>query len=81
MNLCFFGSLGDRIGRELHVDLDPATRTIGDLRRELARRFAECAPDLLSPSVRASVDDEIVDDCHVITDVGRVEFFPPLSGG
>ena len=81
MNLCFFGRLGERIGREARIDLDPETRTIGDLRRELATRFPECAQDLLSSSVRASVNDAIVDDAHTITGIDRVEFFPPLSGG
>lgn len=81
MNLCFFGSLGDRIGREVELDLGPDVRTIGEVRQELSLRYPQCAEDLLSPKVRACLNDAIARDDQLVTGADRLDFLPPLSGG
>lgn len=79
MQVLFFGKLADRIGRSVDVPADRAT--VGGLREALAARFPEVRADLMKPSLRACVGDELVPDEFALDGVGRVEFFPPLSGG
>lgn len=81
MKVSFFGRLGDRIGREVEVDLPAMKCSVAELRRHLAERYPAAADDLVAHSVRACVDETIVPDDHVIVPGQRVEFFPPLSGG
>ena len=81
MIIHFFGSLGDRIAREIRLDLPADVRTVAQLRQQLAARYPGCAADLLSPSVRVCVGDSIVAEDHALDDRTMAEFFPPLSGG
>ena len=80
MRIRFFGKLRDSLGDESDV---PAERdeTVAELRRRLADLHPQAAVDLLSPRVRACVDDAIVGEDFVVGGRDRVEFFPPLSGG
>jgi molybdopterin converting factor small subunit len=75
----FFGKLGELIGRSVALDASPAT--VGDLRLALAQRHPDAAAELLRPSVRACVGDELVADDHALAGIDVVEFLPPLSGG
>jgi len=81
MRIGFFGRLGERIGREVDLDLPADACTVADLRLHLARQFPAASGDLASGSLRACVDEAIVPDSHVVRPGQRVEFFPPLSGG
>lgn len=81
MKVLFFGSLGDRIGREVEVDPPAEIRTVADLRRFLAGLHPEAGAALTNASVRACIGDAIVDDDHDVSGAEEVQFFPPLSGG
>ena len=81
MKISFFGRLGDRIGREVEVDLPASRCSVAELRRHLAERFPAAADDLASRTVRACVDEAIVPESYMIGTGQRVEFFPPVSGG
>ena len=81
MKISFFGRLGDRIGREIDVDLPGFGCSVADLRRHLAELYPAAADDLGARTVRACVDEAIVPDTYTIEPGQRVEFFPPLSGG
>lgn len=78
--LCF-GRIGERIGRETSLELPDGVESVADLRRELARLHPQAANDLLGPTLRACLDDEIVPDEAAIGDAKEIAFFPPLSGG
>jgi sulfur-carrier protein len=77
MKLLFFGRLGDRIGREMDVELPAEGCAVAELRRMLS----EAAPEVASSSVRVSVDWTIVPDSFVVRPEHEVAFLPPLSGG
>ena len=81
MDILFFGKLGDRIGREVRIEPPPGGCTVGELRGLLATLYPHAAQDLVSFSLRACVDDAIVDEAFRVAADGRVEFLPPLSGG
>lgn len=80
MKIGFFGSMGERIGREVDIDASNVG-TLAELRNLLAAAFPEAAVQLLSPTLKACVDDSIVDDKLALSGQERIEFFPPLSGG
>ena len=81
MKILFFGSLGERIGREMELDLPTDGCTVAELRLRLAEALPDAARELGSPSLRACVDQVLAfEDTRVLP--GReVAFIPPLSGG
>ena len=79
MKILFYGRLGERIGREIELEM-PAVSNVAELRSALAGIYPDEAVELLQQS-RACVEDMIVNDDHIIVGTGTVEFFPPLSGG
>jgi molybdopterin converting factor subunit 1 len=81
MRIQFFGRLGDRIGRETEVELPAEVRNVADLRQLLARLKPEVGGEFLGKTLRACVDDAIVDDEHPVSADSEIAFFPPLSGG
>jgi molybdopterin synthase sulfur carrier subunit len=81
MRILFFGRLGDRIGRETEVELPADVRNVADLRQLLARLKPEVGSEFLGKTLRACVDDAIVNDDHPVDERSEVAFFPPLSGG
>jgi molybdopterin converting factor small subunit len=81
LKILFFGKLGEAIGREVEMGLDPGSVTVAELRAFLARRYPAVAADLRSPGLRACVGDTIVGEDFRIGPEASVEFFPPLSGG
>lgn len=80
MKVMFFGKLRDALGEERDVAPQDG-ETVARLRRRLADSCPDAAGDLLSPRVRACVDDCIVGEDFVVAGHERVEFLPPLSGG
>jgi molybdopterin converting factor small subunit len=81
MQVSFYGRLAERIERSVTIDVPEQTRSVGDLRALLAERFPHASGDLLKPSLRACVGDELVDDAYPLGRADTVEFFPPVSGG
>ncbi len=81
LKISFYGSLGDRIGREAELDLPTAGCTVAELRQRLIAAFPDAEADLARPSLRACVGDIIVGEDHRVQGDQSVEFFPPLSGG
>jgi sulfur-carrier protein len=71
--IAFYGKLAERIGREIEIDLPAEGCTIAALRARFDR--------LDRATVRACVNDETVDEDHVVRAGDRVDFLPPLSGG
>ena len=80
LKVMFFGSLGEKLGREVEIDPPQGTDTIALLRAVLADKFPAASSELLNRS-RACIADAIVGDSHKLTGAESVEFFPPLSGG
>ena len=81
MIIRFYGPVGDALGRQTSFEPARGVVTIADLRHLLAERYPSAAEDLLSPALRACIDDRVVAEDHVISGNSDVEFFPPLSGG
>ncbi len=79
VKICFFGRLGESIGRCVEHDAAPAPVAV--LRRLLAERFPGVGAALMQPSLRACVGDELVGEDHALAGVTAVDFLPPLSGG
>ena len=77
----FYGSLSERLGRSVSIELSRPITTVADLRNLLVEAYPEAATEIAKPSLRACVGDEIVSDDHDIREADTVEFFPPLSGG
>jgi len=80
MRILFFGKLRDALGDEREVAPGEG-ETVARLRRRLADACPHAAADLLSPRVRACVDDSVVGEDFILAGHERVEFLPPLSGG
>ena len=80
MKIAFFGKLRAAIGDERELAVEKA-ESVAQLRRRLAKLHPSAAEDLLSPRVRACVNDTIVGEDFVLDGHDSVEFFPPLSGG
>jgi molybdopterin converting factor subunit 1 len=74
-----FALARQKAGRsELTLEL-PATATVADLRRELARSSPDLAP--LVPNLMIAVDSEYADDDRPIGAGAEVAVIPPVSGG
>lgn len=80
MKIVFFGKLRDALGPEEDLAVEQG-ETVAQLRRRLADRHPQAAKALLSPGVRACVDDVIVSEDFIVGGRDSVEFFPPVSGG
>jgi molybdopterin converting factor small subunit len=81
MRILFFGSLGEKIGRNVDFELPSGGCTIGDLRLLLVQRYPDASADLARHRARACVGDSIVDEQFEVDGASEVHFFPPLSGG
>lgn len=80
MRILFFGRLREALGDERELADEPG-ETVAAMRRRLAGLHPHAAADLLSPRVRACVDDVVVGEDFVVGGHARVELLPPLSGG
>ncbi len=81
--ILFFGRVSDAAGcSELTRDLPPGICTLGEVRAWLAARDEVLAPIILSPSVRAAVDQVFcTDESASVTAAKEIAFMSPLSGG
>lgn len=76
-----FGKLADQLGREVRLDLGAGRCTLAELRRALADAYPAAAPDLLSPRLRACVNNVVVDEGVSLQRGDEVSLLPPVSGG
>lgn len=81
VKVSLYGKLGDLLGRQVGFDWSSTESTVAELRKELAARFPAAASDLLSPRVRACVNDAIVQDHATIGLGDDIALLPPVSGG
>lgn len=81
MQIGFFGSIGDRLGRDIVHRPPPQTATVADLRRSLAAAFPQEEAVLTGSRLKAVIGDSVVGDDASVAGIDRVEFFPPVSGG
>lgn len=79
--ILFFGSLAERLGRDMRVDLPAQGCTVAELRHMLVERGVAFAAALDQPGIRASADDSVVRDDQIVRPGQEVSFFPILSGG
>ena len=77
----FYGSLSERLGRSISIELSQRIATVADLRNLLVESYPEAGSELAASSLKACVGDDIVSDDHDIRELDVVEFFPPMSGG
>lgn len=80
MKITLYGKLGEAIGREISLG-ELAGWTVWQVRRTLAEQHPGLASDLLSPRVRACVNDSIVGEDRVIGPGDELALLPPVSGG
>lgn len=79
LRIIFYGSLGERLGREIDLEVPEGTHTVAQLRELLALRFPGASEDLAR--TRACVGESLVGEDYDFASDDTVEFFPPLSGG
>ena len=81
VRLLYFGRLGDVTGINSEAfDLPDGIQTAGELREWLDVRF-EAGGQLLEPSVRIAVNNEIVFDTHPLAGEDEIALMPPVGGG
>lgn len=80
MRICFFGRLGDRIGRTLDFSVTQPC-TVEELRAVISSRFPESRDDLASGSTRVCIADQVVPEDHMVEPDDEVDILPPVSGG
>ena len=81
MIITLFGRLGEAVAREVELGDELAGATVDELREALAAAYPKARSDLLSPRVRACVNDVMVPGSHVVSRHDRVGLLPPVSGG
>ena len=79
--VALFGKLGEAIGREIELRTGFTEGTVAQLREALAEAYPSARMDLLSPRVRACINDAIVTDSHRVALGDRIALLPPVSGG
>lgn len=75
----FFGRISDTMGHELTFNIPAGGLKLSQLRETLSADH-DCA-DLELPSIRAALNDEIVEEDLFVAQQDTVTFFSPLSGG
>lgn len=79
IQVLFFATLRDRVGkRQVSLDI-PAGTGVSGLRALLAEQYPALAPHL--PTALASINKEFAAGDQVIPAGAEVAFFPPVSGG
>jgi len=73
VRILFFGSLGERLGREREIEIPDGGCTIAELRARL--------PELAGAIARACIDREVAAEDARVLPGQEVAFVPPLSGG
>lgn len=83
INILYFASLADTLGtKQESLDLntqEPAT--IKSLKQFLIQRGPEWQTALNAASTRCAVNQNLVEDCHALSENCEVAFFPPVTGG
>ena len=79
----FFASIREQLGTsELSLALDVEHATVTDLRQHLIDiRGANWEGVLCADNVLIAVNQEVVDDQHLLKDSDELAFFPPVTGG
>jgi molybdopterin synthase sulfur carrier subunit len=83
IDVMFFASIREQLGtRELSLTLDGEYATITSLRQQLIDlRGGRWGDVLCADNVVIAVNQEIVDDQHLLSDGDELAFFPPVTGG
>jgi molybdopterin converting factor small subunit len=81
MKVLLFGKLGELVGREVSLEPSPGLATMAGVRKALARAYPAASADLLSPRVRACVNDAVVSDSYPIAAGDEIGLLPAVSGG
>lgn len=81
VQIAFFGQLTEVFGRQVFLECQPSECTVGELRKILADRYPASSADMLSPKVRACINDRLAADTETIRPEDAIAFLPPVSGG
>jgi sulfur-carrier protein len=83
LKVLYFARLRDAMGRAAdQVEVPPAVRTAGDLRRWLIARgspWKEAFGEVRA--IRVAIDQSMADDSAPLRDGAEIAFFPPVTGG
>jgi molybdopterin converting factor small subunit len=81
MDVFFYGRLGERVGRQVNVEVPEGGCAVTELRRLIASQHPQISDEIVQQRVRACVADDIVPESFRVSEGQTVEFFPPVSGG
>lgn len=83
IDVLFFASIREQLGiRALSLALDGEHATITSLRQQLIDLRGGLWGDVLcADNVLIAVNQEVVDDQHLLRDGDELAFFPPVTGG
>lgn len=80
MRVLLFGSLAERLGREIEAEIPPEGCQVAELRQALALR-GDAFSVLANASIRAAVDQVLAEEQQRILPHQEVAFFSAVSGG
>jgi molybdopterin synthase sulfur carrier subunit len=83
IDVMFFASIREQLGtRELSLALAGEAPTVSSLRQQIIDiRGGNWSDVLCADNVVTAVNQQVVDDQHVLRDGDELAFFPPVTGG
>jgi molybdopterin synthase sulfur carrier subunit len=83
IDVMFFASIREQLGtRELSLALAGEAPTVSSLRQQIIDiRGGNWSGVLCADNVVIAVNQEVVDDQHLLRDGDELAFFPPVTGG
>jgi molybdopterin synthase sulfur carrier subunit len=83
IDVLFFASIREQLGtRELSLALAGEPPTVSLLRQQIIDvRGGNWSDVLCADNVVIAVNQQVVDDQHVLRDGDELAFFPPVTGG
>ncbi len=77
--ILFFGKISDVMGSQITYDFSKSFLTVSQLRSELSSTYDRA--ELNDPTLRVSVNDELVAETDTVKPIDSIAFLSPFSGG
>ena len=82
IEVLFFAKLREDLGvSRLSIEITPEITNVASLQNWLIDQSGESWAVILNNNIIRSVNQQVVESDHVISDGNEVAFFPPVTGG
>ena len=82
IEVLFFAKLREDLGvSRLSIEITPEITNVASLQNWLIDQYGESWAVILNNNIIRSVNQQVVESDHVISDGNEVAFFPPVTGG